>query len=412
IANALAIQLNKIEAEKIKRVINATGVVIHTNLGRAPLSARAVERILQAAANCNLEYDLSTGKRGRRGAAAEKLVAELCKAEDALIVNNCAAANLLVLSTLAGGREVIVSRGELVEIGGDFRIPDVLAQSGAKLREVGTTNRTKISDFEKAIGAETAAILRVHQSNFRIEGFSSLPSVSETARLAKKYGLPLLWDAGSGALLDLAEYGISDEPRIAEIIEGGADIVTFSGDKLLGGPQAGLIVGKADLIGKIRRNPLYRAVRADKLTYAALEGTLFSYQFETAIEEIPALRAIALEPWEIDSRAESLIKRLKDKSSEFLSHKIEIRTKKGASAIGGGAAPTVRLETTLIAIKTPEINADSLLSELRKHDPPVIARIEDDEVVLDLRTVNKEDDRLVENAVFEIVSKAEVLTRP
>jgi L-seryl-tRNA(Ser) seleniumtransferase len=264
---------------KLRRVINATGVIIHTNLGRAPLSPEAVDAVREASGYCTLEYNASTGKRGRRGAYAEDLLMELTGAEAAIIVNNCAAAAFLVLTVFAKGVEVIVSRGELVEIGGDFRIPDVLVQSGAVLREVGTTNRTKIADYQDAIGENTKLLMRVHPSNYRIVGFTESPSVAQLAELADKNSLLLYEDAGSGALVDLSEFGLADEPLVSASVADGADIVTFSGDKLLGGGQAGIIVGRRDLIERVRKHPLYRALRVDKLAYAALQATLETYRY-------------------------------------------------------------------------------------------------------------------------------------
>ncbi|HSK70112.1 MAG TPA: L-seryl-tRNA(Sec) selenium transferase, partial [Pyrinomonadaceae bacterium] len=280
---------------RLQKVINATGVIIHTNLGRAPLSEKAIEAIVREASRyCSLEYDIKTGKRGRRGLRAEKLLAEIASAEDALIVNNCAAACVLVLTALCQGGEAIISRGELVEIGGDFRVPDVMVQSGADLREVGTTNRTKISDYEKAITENTRLILRVHPSNYRIVGFTATPSLAELAELAHQNNVLLYEDAGSGAMIDLSRYGLTDEPIIPQSIAAGADVVTFSGDKLLGGPQAGLMVGKKAAIGKIRQHPMARALRIDKLSLAALEATLRLYlDRERALAEIPVLQMLA-----------------------------------------------------------------------------------------------------------------------
>ncbi len=371
---------------RLRRVINATGVIVHTNLGRAPLSENARRAILaNAAGYCNLEFDTATGKRGKRGIAAETLLAELTGAEAALIVNNCAAATLLILNVFAKGGEAIVSRGELVEIGGDFRIPDVMAQSGATLREVGATNRSKIADYERAINDETRLILRVHPSNFRIVGFTAAPALSELAELARHKSILLYEDAGSGALIDLSRYGISDEPIIADSVKAGADIVSFSGDKLLGGVQAGLIVGRGELIEQIRRHPLYRALRADKLIYAALEATLEAFRRETALREIPVLRMLSMPPAEIEIRAKNFARRLKRKRLKDTHLNIEII--KGNSVVGGGSAPTVQPATVLLALTSDKMSAADLEQKLRISEPPVITRILDDKVLIDLRTV-------------------------
>jgi len=315
------------------------------------------------------------------------MICDLTGAESALIVNNCAAAAFLVLTALAKGREVIVSRGEQVEIGGDFRVPEVMAQSGASMREVGTTNRTKLRDYETAISPETAMILRVHPSNYRIIGFTETPELSDLSELARRNGIILFEDAGSGALTDLSEYGMSDEPLISRSIADGADIVAFSGDKLLGGPQAGIIAGRAGLIDKVRRHSLYRALRVDKLAYAALEATLSSYLREKQFEEVPTMRMIAAEGAEIRSRAERLIDSVKSIGGVM---KLEIV--EGESVIGGGSAPNVRRPTVLIAVDAVETKAAEIEARLRANDPPIIARIEDDRVLLDLRTVDESEE--------------------
>ncbi|MGH9947955.1 MAG: L-seryl-tRNA(Sec) selenium transferase [Pyrinomonadaceae bacterium] len=374
---------------RIQRVINATGIVIHTNLGRSPLSEAAVASISAASSYCNLEYDLETGARGRRGRQAEKLLAEITGAEEALIVNNCAAAALLVLSTLAKAGEVIVSRGELVEIGGDFRIPDVLEQSGAKLKEIGTTNRTKLTDYERAISSETKLILRVHPSNYRITGFTETPELSDLAALAHKHDLPLFEDAGSGMLVDLAEFGLGDEPLIRSSIDDGADIVSFSGDKLMGGVQAGMIVGRKVLIQRLRKNPMYRALRVDKLAYAAIEATLSLFAQGTAFDEIPVMRMLSISDEDLKKRAVSFV----EKASAAKSMKIEIID--GNSAIGGGAAPGVMLPTALIAIEHAKLSANEFASVLRSLEPPVITRLADDKLLIDLRTVAESDEEIL-----------------
>jgi L-seryl-tRNA(Ser) seleniumtransferase len=369
-----------------QRVINATGVIVHTNLGRSRLSPEAVDAIVASAGYCNLEYDLTTGERGRRGESAEKLLADLVGAEDAVIVNNCAAAAFLVLSTFAKGGEVIVSRGELVEIGGDFRIPDVLEQSGAILREVGTTNRTKLVDYDRAICDDTRLILRVHPSNFRITGFTSTPALSELSELAGKRGLLLFEDAGSGALVELSRIGL-DEPVISGSIKAGADLVSFSGDKLMGGTQAGMIVGRRHLIERLRRNPLYRALRPDKLSYAAIEATMKAFAKGTAWESLPVLQMLGMTADEIGSRARNVVDRVVLQTGSVSQFEVV----SGHSAVGGGAAPDVELPTFLIAI-TADAPAEVFAERLRKANPPVIARIADERVLIDLRTVSPDEE--------------------
>jgi len=386
-------------ATGLRHVINATGVVLHTNLGRAPLSDAARRAIAdQAAGYCNLEYDIVSGERGRRAPRTEILLADLTGAEGALVVNNCAAATLLVLTVLAREAETIVSRGELVEIGGDFRIPDVMAQSGTRMIEVGTTNRTRLSDYRKAISENTQLIMRVHPSNYRIVGFTTTPALRELADLAHDSGLAFYEDAGSGALLDLTEYGIDGEPVIRKSIEAGADIVSFSGDKLLGGPQAGLLVGRSDIIERMRRHPLYRALRADKLRLAALEATLDSYARDTSAAEVPSHRLMVLSTLEIKARAESMISRLRFGVSES----VKLETIAGDSAVGGGSGPTSRLPTVLISISHRELTPNQIEAALRRSQPPVIARIVDDRVLLDLRTVAESEEAAVESAVLAL----------
>ena len=380
-------------AAGLRHVINASGVILHTNLGRAPLSEAARHAIANEAARyCTLEYELETGGRGRRGGRVESLLAQLTKAEAALVVNNCAAAALLVLTVIAQGGETIISRGELVEIGGDFRVPDVMAQSGTRLVEVGTTNRTRLADYERALTDETRLLMRVHQSNYRIVGFTAAPTLKELADLARQAQLPLYEDAGSGALTDLSSYGLTDEPVIGDSIASGADIVSFSGDKLLGGAQAGLIVGRAELIERLRRSPLYRALRADKLALAALEATLEAHARGAAFDEIPALVMLAISPEQIAERASKFLSRLRESgnASALRSEIIE-----GESAIGGGSAPTTHPPTKLIALTHQTLSADALERELRRATPPVIARIAEDKVLLDLRTVLEDEEALL-----------------
>lgn len=383
----------------LQHVINATGVVLHTNLGRAPLSDAARRAIADTAAGyCNLEYDIVSGERGRRGPRAEDLLADLTGAEAALMVNNCAAAALLVLTVVAREAETIVSRGELVEIGGDFRVPDVMAQSGTRMIEVGTTNRTRLSDYQKAISENTRLVMRVHASNYRIVGFAKTPTLKDLAELAHQAGLPLYEDAGSGALIDFTEYGIDGEPVIRQSIEAGADVVSFSGDKLLGGPQAGLLVGRREIIERMRSHPLYRAVRADKLRIAALEATLDAYARGASASEVPAHRFIALSALAIKERCENMIERLRSKASEA----VELGTINGESAAGGGAGPTSRLPTVLISITHKGMTPNQIESTLRRANPPVISRIVDDCVLLDLRSVAEGEELDLERAILSL----------
>jgi L-seryl-tRNA(Ser) seleniumtransferase len=382
-------------APSLRRVINATGVVLHTNLGRAPLAAEAIARIAEIAGGyTNLEYDLAAGGRGHRHAHAERLLRALTGAEAALIVNNNAAATLVVLASLATGREVIVSRGELVEIGGGFRVPDVMAQSGAVLREVGTTNRTRLADYSAAIGERTALILRVHPSNFRIDGFTERPAAADLAALARRFAIPLFEDLGSGRPGgDDAVPALAGEPSIRESLDAGVDLVSASGDKLLGGPQAGLVLGRRDLVDRVRRHPLMRAVRADKLTYAALEATLALWAQEPSRAAIPVHRMLTLPLDEIDARACALVDHLASVTG------LSCLVIDGASTAGGGSAPGSALPTRLVALVVDGRSPDEIERRLRAHDPPVVARIEHDRVVLDLRTVQPGEDANVERAI-------------
>lgn len=397
-ARRLELACQREAAPGIRRVINATGVILHTNLGRASLSKQARRAIAdEAAGYCTLEYDLENGTRGKRGARVEQLLAELTGAEAALVVNNCAAAALLVLSVLARERETIVSRGELVEIGGDFRVPDVMAASGTRMIEVGTTNRTKLSDYSKAISDGTRLIMRVHTSNYRIVGFTNAPTLAELAELAHNAGLYLYEDAGSGALVDFAAYGLTGEPLISESIAAGADVVSFSGDKLLGGPQAGLVVGRANVIESLRKHPLYRALRADKLALVALEATLAVHRRGASFDEVPALRMIALSYHEIEQRAESFLLRLGEKIDGMSIELIE-----GESAIGGGSAPTTHPKTRLIAVSHSRLSAEAIEEALRQSNPPVIARIAEGKVLFDLRTVAGDEEAELLRALEDV----------
>lgn len=375
------------DATRLRRVINATGVIIHTNLGRAPLSEDARRAVSENTGYCNLEYDLNLGKRGPRAPRSEMLITELTGAEAALVVNNCAAAAFFVLTVFAAGRRVAISRGELVEIGGDFRVPDVLSQSGATLHEVGTTNRTRLSDYETAIDDGAAVILRVHPSNYRIIGFTASPSLGELASLAHDRGVLLYEDIGSGALIELAPLGLADEPTVADSIRSGVDLVTFSGDKLLGGPQAGIIAGRRDLIDRLRKHPLYRALRIDKLMNAALEATLEAYR-RNAESEIPVIAMLGLGRNSLLERAE----RIAGEIAAMTSSSLNVQILDGESAVGGGAAPGAKLETKLLALSHGTLSAQDLEISLRKGDPPVITRIENSLVLIDLRTVPPEDE--------------------
>ena len=370
-------------AARLRRAVNATGVVVHTNLGRAPLAEAALERVHEVGRGySNLEYDLSAGTRGSRQDHVAGILRRLTGAEAALVVNNNAAAVLLALAALAEGRDVLVSRGELIEIGDGFRIPDVLARSGARLVEVGTTNRTRAADYERAIGPETAVLLRVHQSNFRLVGFTELPSVRELARVAERHELPLIDDLGSGALTPSNSLLLSEEPSVRESLEGGADLVCFSGDKLLGGPQAGIVVGSAELVEKLRRHPLQRAVRADKLTLAALEGTLALYlEPERALREVPVLR-MALEDAEtVRARAERL--------AELTGGEVE----ETVGRIGGGALPLAELPSFACAVE------EELAAPLRAGEPPVVGVVRDGRLLLDCRTLTDAEAEEVATAV-------------
>ena len=395
LAEAVALMRETAQVESrtgIKRVINATGVLLHTNLGRAPLSDAAREAIAEASRFCTLEYDVATGVRGKRGARVESLLKEITGAEDALVVNNCGAAALLILSVLAGDGETIVSRGELVEIGGDFRVPDVMASSGTRMIEVGTTNRTHLEDYRRAINARTRLIMHVHPSNYRIVGFASSPSLSELATLAHNHGLLLYEDAGSGQLSDLSAYGILDEPIVSTIVADGADVVSFSGDKLLGSAQAGIVVGKQTIIERLRKHPLYRALRSDKLRLAALEATLTAHQRDAATAEVPVMQMLALSKEELESRAQRLVEQAGDTQ-------LELSLEAGESAIGGGAGPTSNLPTTLVAITHPRLTAQEIERALRTSSPPVIGRISEGKVLLDLRTVFPDELDALANAL-------------
>jgi L-seryl-tRNA(Ser) seleniumtransferase len=403
-------------------LVNATGVILHTNLGRAPLAAAALDHVRAAAsAYSNLEFDLSTGERGKRdvhvdrlfqkllcdgyvataalGRPAERSSAAISASIRTIVVNNNAAAVLLALNSLAEGGEVVVSRGELVEIGGSFRIPDVMSKSSATLREVGTTNRTRIADYERAINDRTRLLLRVHRSNFEITGFTEQPGLDELVALARRRNLPLMEDLGSGALFDLRSVGINGEPGVLDSLRAGVDIVTYSGDKLLGGPQSGLISGRADLVARLRSNSLFRALRVDKLTYAALEATLLAY-VKRDHDAVPVLRMMRLSKDEIARRAGKIVSGIE--SSQANSAHLKLELVDGESVIGGGAAPSAALPTLLIALTHIDLSADELCARLRGSTPPVIARVEDGRVLLDLRTVFPEQDANLATALASL----------
>ncbi|MDP2166996.1 MAG: L-seryl-tRNA(Sec) selenium transferase [Thermodesulfovibrionales bacterium] len=369
-------------------LINATGIVIHTNLGRAALSERAIENIRNTASSySNLEYDLASGKRGKRYSHLKRLLREVTGAEDGIAVNNNAGAVLLCLSAFSRGKEAIVSRGELVEIGGSFRIPDVMAQSGAVLREVGATNKTHLYDYENAINENTALILKVHRSNYRVTGFAEDVPVSALSGLAGKHSIPVMHDLGSGCLIDLKPYGIHDEPTVGEALREGADIVTFSGDKLLGGPQAGIIVGKKEYIERVQKNPLLRALRIDKLTLSALEATLMEYiDEEKAKIRIPVLRMLLEEPERIKARAKKIADGIR---RHVKAEAIEVL--EDFSQAGGGALPGVNLRTFVVSIKSKGLAPNKMEERLRLGRPPVIGRIKEERFLLDARTVQDEE---------------------
>ena len=402
LTEAIERHLRRALHHSLQSVINATGVVLHTNLGRAPLGSAALEHLGQIAATySNLEFDIAQGERGKRDVHVQRLFAQLLGSVAAeqistVVVNNNAAAVLLGLNTLAEGGEVIVSRGELVEIGGSFRIPEVMAKSDAILREVGTTNRTRIGDYERAINEKTRLLLRVHRSNFQITGFTEQPFLDALVDLGRKHGIPVMEDLGSGALVDLRSLGISGEPGVADSLRAGVDVVTYSGDKLLGGPQAGLLSGRRELIARIRSNPLFRALRVDKLTYAALEATLLAYVRQDH-DSIPALRMLRLTAEEIQGRAEAMKKTLQSEKGRLGLEMVD-----GRSIVGGGAAPAASLPTRLLAVTCEGLSADELAARLRTCEPPVIARVEEGRVLLDLRTVFQEQDELVTRALAAI----------
>jgi L-seryl-tRNA(Ser) seleniumtransferase len=398
---AVAHEISQSKRYSLRRIINATGVILHTNLGRAPLSASALSHIVEIAAGySNLELDLETGERSRRDVHAEELLLRLLNIragkmdEDstdgpraAVVVNNCAAATFLALNSLTDGAEVIVSRGELVEIGGGFRIPEILAKSGARLREVGTTNRTKLADYENAISPSTSLILRVHQSNFSMEGFTERPTLQDLVSLGRRRSIPVFDDQGTGLVFSLEDLGVRAQPTLCNSFRVGADLISASGDKLLGGPQCGLLIGRVDLIDRIRENPLLRTFRVDKLTYAALEATITDYLVEKA-DSIPVVNMLHASSMEILRRCEWV-------AGQVHSDTLYVEAVPVLSLIGGGTAPAARLQSSALSLRHETLQPQVLLKALRQLDPPVIGRVSDDTVLLDLRTVEPEFDAIL-----------------
>lgn len=394
-ADTVAQMIKAARAPSLQSVVNATGIIIHTNLGRARLAPQAV-RAMQAAgaAPSNLELDIDTGKRGSRHAHVESLICELTGAEAAVVVNNCAAAVLLSLMATAGGRSVVASRGELIEIGGSFRLPDVIAQSGATLREVGATNKTRLSDYETAIASDTAVLLKSHTSNFKIVGFTSSPARQDLARLARENEVILMEDLGSGVLIDLSSYGLVDEPVVADILKAGVDLVMFSGDKLLGGPQAGIIAGRADIVASLKAHPLMRAVRIDKLSLAALEATLRLYRAPfDPVFDVPVLRMLSEPASDVCNRADALATTLSNLGIT------DVTVQESIAYVGGGTLPEQDLASFAVSVRLPDLSADALAAALRRGDTPVIGRIERDRLMLDMRTVTDDELALIVKAI-------------
>jgi L-seryl-tRNA(Ser) seleniumtransferase len=393
VADRVREQVELLHQPRLRRVVNATGIILHTNLGRSPLCPQAVAAIVEVSRGySNLEFDLQQGRRGLRYDHVQGILCTLTGAEDALVVNNNAAAVLLVLNTLAAGREAIVSRGELIEIGGEFRIPEVMEKSGARLREVGATNRTHLKDYEKAISKETGLILKVHTSNYKIVGFTEEIALPALVALGKKHGIPVMDDLGSGCLIDLERYGLLREPTVVETLQTGVDVVTFSGDKLLGGPQAGIILGKREILKKIKSNPLNRALRIDKLTLAALEATLIRYlNPETALCGIRTLRALTAPASAMAQMARRLLSGLRRLNLAGFTFSLQ----KGVSLAGGGSLPTQEIPTMLISVRSESLPVNKIEERLRQLDVPIIARIVDDALLLDLRTLAEEEFALI-----------------
>jgi L-seryl-tRNA(Ser) seleniumtransferase len=400
VANRVADQVELMAKPSLRRVINVTGTLLHTNLGRAPLCSDALQAIKDIAQGySNLEYDLDAGQRGKRFTHVEELICKLTGGEAATVVNNNAGAVMLSLAALAGGRSAIVSRGELIEIGGSFRIPDIMAASGVKLVEVGTTNKTHLKDYASAIDKEVALILKVHTSNYRILGFTEAVSGEDLAELAHQQNIPVLEDLGSGLLMDLTPYGLPREPTVREALKTGIDLVTFSGDKLLGGPQAGIIVGNREVIDKLRKHPMARALRIDKLTLAALEATLRLYlDPKKALEQVPTLRMLSLPVEELQRRCDNLLPRIVTHLGESADCTIIETT----ATVGGGALPLAELPGCAIALAPKQISLNELTTRLRSCEPAVVGRIQDDRFLIDPRTLNQDDEDLLLKALQQI----------
>ncbi|MCK4488407.1 MAG: L-seryl-tRNA(Sec) selenium transferase [Desulfobacterales bacterium] len=396
--------VNKSMEFNLKRVVNATGVVVHTNLGRSLLPESVARHVAEISSRySNLEFDLEKGARGSRYSCVEEILCEISGAEAAMVVNNNAGAVFLSLETLARGKEVIVSRGELVEIGGSFRIPDVMARSGARLVEIGTTNRTHLPDYEGAIRDETALLLKVHTSNYSMVGFTAEVSLKNLVALGATYHLPVMKDLGSGNFVDFSKYGIMNEPTVQETVAAGADVVTFSGDKMLGGPQAGIIVGRKEAVERIKKNPINRALRIDKMTLAALEATLHLYRDESrAISAIPTLRMLTLPPKIIANRAKRLLNRLRKLGDS----RLEAIIINASSRVGGGALPLQELPTRCVAVRIKGLSANRIDHIMREATPPIVGRIEDDLFVMDLRTVQDEEIAMIVSTLKKILAEA------
>jgi L-seryl-tRNA(Ser) seleniumtransferase len=400
LVNEILEELDNLASFTLRRVVNGTGIIVHTNLGRSLLSEDALERLqLMGRGYSNLEYDLTAGTRGSRYVHAEAVLCEITGAEAALVVNNNAGAVVLALNTLAQGREVVVSRGQLVEIGGSFRIPDIMARSGACLREVGCTNRTHLNDYEAAIGPETALLLDVHASNYQIIGFTAEVSLKELVELGRKHEISVMQDLGSGCFIDVTRFGLQGEPLVQDSVRSGADVITFSGDKLLGGPQAGIILGRKGLIAQLKRNPLTRALRVDKLTLAALEATLRLYRDQdSAIQAIPTLKMIATDIKTLEDRAHVLVEALRSSIPES----IGVGVIDGFSKVGGGALPAQNLPTKLVAMSSKEISAARLEAHFRGYTTPIIGRVEQELFLLDVRTLQSGDEKIIAAAASQL----------
>ena len=397
-------RLQKLSEYTLRKVVNASGIVIHTNLGRSLLPEQAVDRLQSISRTYNnLEYDLEKGQRGSRYVHAEAILCEITGSEAALVVNNNAGAVFLALNTLAKDREVIVSRGQLVEIGGSFRIPDVMRSSGAILREVGCTNRTHLRDYESAICEQTSLLLKVHCSNYRIIGFTAEVSLQDLVLLGRKYEIPVMEDLGSGCFVDLAQFGLTGEPTVQETVQAGVDVVTFSGDKLLGGPQAGIILGRKEFIAKCKKNPLTRALRVDKMTLATLEATLRLYRDEVqALKDIPTLRMISFPLSSLEERAHRLATLLKESDG---AEEMQIAVRQSLSQVGGGSLPGQFLPTFVVAVTSADLSTQKIETALRNNKTPIIGRIESDQYLLDVRTIQPEEFTIIQQAFADLAGK-------